>query len=111
MSYAKRTRGLRIITVQDVEFRWRFLPEENNSVLVIYGSTSGCQPLRVTLRGWRDAWLSVPSANTNEPSVIKPKFVSQAVIYGLANGWLPSQAGPSLCVSFKDGEFQVVNAP
>ena len=107
MSYTKRARGLRRITVQGTTFRWRFSPKERAGLLAVYGPTSGRQPLSVTLRGWHDPWLGCPAARANEPAIIRPKFVRRAILYGLANGWLPGQVGAALCVDYENGSFSV----
>lgn len=91
--------------MQGMTFRWRFSPKEHDSTLAVYGPISGYQPLLIILRGWQDPWLAFSAANTNEPTVIGPNFVSQAVIYGLGNGWLPSQAGPAMRVDYEGGKF------
>ena len=108
MSYTKQARGLRRVTVQGMTFRWRFSPKEHAGLLAVYGPTSGRQPLLVTLRGWHDPWLGFPAAaHVNEPTVVGPKFVRRAILYGLANGWLPGQVGAALCVDYESGSFPV----
>ncbi|MBD1843396.1 hypothetical protein H6F89_08285 [Cyanobacteria bacterium FACHB-63] len=90
-----------------MQFRWRFLPKEQDSTLAVYGSISGRQPLVVTLRGGQESWVIFSTASISEPAMIGPKFVRQAIEYGLIQGWQLNKPGAILHVDYENSNFSV----
>lgn len=107
MSYPKRAPNLRIITVQDMKFRWRFASKVCDNILSIYGANSYRHPLMVTMLGHHDSWFVFSLDRTKQGTTMGPKFVSQAIAYGLENGWNPDASGPPMQVDYEDGKFSL----
>ena len=105
MAFPSRKRDLRSITVNDQIFRWRLSPKETHSVLVVYGPSTGHQPLSVTLRNWADRWLVFPRAVDNNPHHVTPKFVQSAIIFGLSQGWHPEAHGTATAIEWNGENF------
>ncbi|MBB5075328.1 hypothetical protein [Nonomuraea endophytica] len=89
-------KGSRLITVDDVVYRWRIRHKPT------YGQGIGESPLRlavqladapgrvllVSLRCHRpDTWLG------EEAAMVRPALVAMAITKALHSGWLPSQRG------------------
>ena len=106
----KRPRGFRSITVGAQVLFWQF---RSNEVSVVAGGSR----LVVRLPNWRDPWLSISdvherdgvltfgSSARNEPPIVGPGFVRQAVDFALANGWKPLERGRDVKVVFSAGSF------
>jgi hypothetical protein len=117
MSHPTKKRGFRVISLGGSTFRWRFSPGAAHSRLTLQGNKSSGRPLDVILVGWRDPWLAICgfreaegqlvlyTAARNEPEVITPRFVREAIMHGLANGWLPDERGPRLHCAYREGMF------
>ena len=117
MAYPKKRRGFRTVTVGADRFRWRLQAGTPDSSLVIQGPESSGQELLVTLRGWQDPWFAISgvrvegrhlyleTAAHNEPSIITPRFVRRAILFGLAHGWDPSRATAPFRVTYADTTF------
>ncbi|RYX80817.1 hypothetical protein EON83_26845 [bacterium] len=107
MSYPKRAPNLRIITVQDMKFRWCFSQKERNSTLACYGETSYRNPLIVTCLEYQDSWTLFSLDKTKQVTTIGPKFVSEVIGWALANGWVPTASGPPMQVDYEAGNFSL----
>ena len=107
MSYPKKAKGWRNLTLENQQFRWRFIPKSENSILKIQSSSSSGKQAIFTLHEWRDVWITFGQSEIllNEPKVITPKFAAQAVIFALQNGWKPGENGSSVYFEFMDGKF------
>ena len=110
MSYPTRAPELRTITIETTKFRWRFFQKEVGSKLGVYGPDSGRQPLIVLFAGWQDSWTVHSAPSEGEPNIsttIGPKFVSQAIAFGLANGWQPEQIKSPFYVDYQGDKFSL----
>jgi hypothetical protein len=106
MSFPKKAKGWRSITVNQQQFRWRFRLGDNSSPLTLQGHLSSGQRVIVRLEGWRDPWLSIPYKQPpNVPAIITPKFVSEAIHFALTQGWKPEEAQPPLLINVINGAF------
>lgn len=104
MAFPSKTRGLRLITVNEAVFRWRFQASEWNSSLAVYGEASGA-PLQVTLRGWQDCWIVFPTPTLNSPTQIGPAFTRRAIEFALQNGWQPAGKGAPFPIEWDGATF------
>jgi hypothetical protein len=115
--HPRRPKRFRRIVVRDVSFSWRFRPGPYDSVLVVVGpGASGCR-LVVTLRGWKDPWLSLSgfqivdgkmqlySSARNAPAVVAPAFVRVAIEHALDAGWNHGARAPDFALDSRDGVF------
>jgi hypothetical protein len=105
MGYPAKSANLRSIVINNIQYRWRFSTGDTQSALVVYGPVSGRQSLSVVLLGWRDLWLACPEPTDNQPKIVGPDFVRQAIEFGLANGWQPEQAGRAIQILWASGQF------
>ena len=107
MSYPKKAKGWRNLTLHNQKFRWCFVAKAENSLLKLQGSSSSNQQAIITLQNWRDPWLSIGETDAlpNEPKVITAKFARQAVAFALQNGWKPEESGSAIHFDYKDGKF------
>ena len=109
---------MRRIRVDGDAFRWCFRTGFEESILTVYGEMSSGQPLHIILRGWRDPWLNfagfvtddsgalIFSTNiSNQPSIITPRFVREAILHGLASGWRPYKRGAKLLCIYESGKW------
>lgn len=90
---------------------WQF---RSNEVVVVAGGSR----LVVRLPEWRDPWLSISdvhvsdgvltleSSARNDPAIVGPAFVRQAIDFALANGWKPLERGRDVEVVFSAGSFE-----
>jgi len=109
MSYPTQAGNLRTITTNNIQYRWRFSTRATESMLIVYGPSSGRQPLSVALLNWQDEWLIFPESTDNQPKHIGPVFVREAIKFGLANGWQPEKRGRALKIEWSNGQFSVGN--
>jgi hypothetical protein len=91
--------SLRRIVVDDRTFRWRF-----DGKLVVIPATASCPQLYVDW-GWKD-WLE-PDGPGDEPSVVTPRFVADAIRFGLANGWCADMTSKPMRLTLEDGRFRL----
>lgn len=109
----KRPRGFRTITVGAQVLSWQFRTTDPSELVVVAGGSR----LVVRLPDWRDPWLTIsevhvsdgvmtfgPSA-PNEPAIVGPGFVRQAIDFALANGWSPLERGRDARFVFRAGAF------
>ena len=89
--------AMRWIVVDGQPFRWRF----DDVLVVIPGDRSG--PQLYVDWGWRD-WLE-PDGPGDEPLVVTPRFVAEAVRFAAAHGWPATAGGSQLRVGFKGDRF------
>ncbi len=108
MSYTKKSKDLRSIIVNDIKYRWRFSSGEMQSSLVVYGPISSRQKLSVALLEWRDEWLACPEPTNNDPKIIGPGFVRQAIEFGLTNGWHPETADSVIQLEWSNSQFATI---
>jgi hypothetical protein len=123
MSHPKKKHGFKIIRVEEEMFRWRFYPGPTDSSLKLLGAISSGQPLEITLVGWRNPWFAISGFEIieegrelvlrtdahNEPEIITPKFVREAILHALAHGWTPDKRGPRLFCRYSKGSFSAVS--
>jgi len=93
-------RGMRSITVGNVQFRWRF-----DERLVVIPKSQSSLPLDVDW-GWQD-WLE-PEGPGPAPQIVTPQFVAQAIDFALANGWQPQLHGPPIRLAFHENQFEFI---
>jgi hypothetical protein len=122
MAYPKKVgrgaQALRRILVNGHAFRWRFQPGFEESVLTVCGEASSGRPLHIILRGWRDPWLNITgfvtddsgalvfsTKTSNEPAIVTPRFVREAILHGLALGWCPYERGAKLFCIYEGGKW------
>jgi hypothetical protein len=124
MSYPKKKHGFKIIHVEEEMFRWRFYPGPTDSSLKLLGAISSGQPLEITLVGWRNPWFAISGFEViedgqklvlhtdahNEPEIVTPKFVREAVLHGLDNGWTPNKPGQRLYCRYSNRVFSAVSS-
>ena len=53
--------------------------------------------------GWHD-WLE-PEGPGNEPMVVTPLFVAEAISFALLQGWQPTLTGTRFSISYSGGHF------
>lgn len=85
MAKPNKKRGFRKITINGIEFTWRFSgkidirPETkvNNQLIVDFG--------------WYDEWLFIHDAKNAppsfEPKVVTPAFVKECILFAITNSW------------------------
>jgi hypothetical protein len=118
----KKKRGFRSIVVDGSRYQWRFKPGATHSELLLCGARVANGALfRWQLADWRDPWLCIDgfaiegdrmhlsSAARNEPRVVSPAWVSEAVRAALHLGWRADQPGPTQAGVFRDGAFGPVS--
>lgn len=106
MSYPKRAKGWRTLTVNQRHFRWRLkigAEYEHNTVSLRGTSSSGRQVI-INLKGWFFLWDFIGHVDKlpNNPHMITPKFVVQAINFALANGWEPEQSGSPIVLDYEN---------
>ena len=104
MSYPKKAKGWRSLTLNNQQFRWRFILKAEDSLLKLQASSSASQQAVIVLRNWRNPWLST-SVLPNELKILTAKFASQAVEFALQNGWKPDKAGAAIRFEYTNEEF------
>jgi hypothetical protein len=123
MSYPKKKHGFKIIYVEEETFRWRFYSGPTDSSLKLLGTISSGQPLEITLVGWRNPWFAISGFEViedgqklvlhtdahNEPEIVTPKFVREAILHGLAHGWTPNKPGQRLYGRYRDHAFSALS--
>ncbi|MBL8941044.1 MAG: hypothetical protein JNM69_41255 [Archangium sp.] len=109
----KRPRGFRTITVGTQVLFWQFRPAASELVVVAGGSR-----LIVRLPNWRDPWLTLSdvhvsdgvltleSSARNDPPIVGPRFVRQAIDFALMHGWKPLERGRDVQVVSSAGAFE-----
>src|SRR5690242_7744697 len=104
VSSAVRRRGgtpmaerMRRIVVDGQPFLWRF-----DDVLVVIPGDRSSPQLYVDWGG-RD-WLELDGPG-NEPLVVTPRFVAEAVRFSMAHGWPTASSGRPLRLGFQGGGF------
>ena len=106
MSYPKRAKGWRPITVDQRQFRWRLKigSEEKGNSLHLQGSRSSGRQVVIALKGWFLLWDFVGHFDKlpNNPHEITPKFVSQCITFALMNGWEPEHSGSPLLLDYEN---------
>jgi hypothetical protein len=115
MSYPRKRRGRRTITIDEHRYRWKLWPSSPNSRLEVTGIKNGCQRLEVTLFGWQDPWLAISGMKVeaggmtlftdtaNVPAVIASGFVRELIEFALSHGWTPEAPAVPLRVAYNDG--------
>ncbi len=123
MSYPKKKYGFKTIHVEGDTFRWRFYPGPIDSSLKLSGAVSSGQQLEITLVGWRDPIFTISGFEIteegrklvlhtdahNEPEIVTPKFVREAVLHGLAHDWTPNKRGPRLFCRYGNRVFSAIS--
>lgn len=104
MSYPKKAKGWRILTLNNRQFRWKLVVEAENSLLKLQGVRSSGQQAIATLVNWHDPWLSLEKS-PNEPVLVTSKLASRAIQFALENNWEPDEPGPPLHFEFKESSF------
>ena len=57
--------------------------------------------------GWKD-WIETPGeAEGNEPAIVTPKFVREAIQNAVRLGWQPRKKGPRFFIKYKDDSFKI----
>lgn len=122
MSYPKRAKGWRQITIDGRLFRWHFdgevvdrtapHPRETTAVLKLQGSASSGRQVRVTLSHWYSPWDFIGQLHrlNNEPPVVTARFAEQAIRFALDHGWEPDVAGEPLNMMYEDKAFSCANS-
>lgn len=103
MSYPKKTKGYRGITVEGIRYRWLLRSGPEGSWVTLQGTESGGQQAVVWLRGVPDFWLSFPGPATRIVN-ITPKLVRRMVQQALAQGWEPMQRGGMVSLDYVEEE-------
>jgi hypothetical protein len=91
MTYPKRTKGFRSITVNGAPYRWCFHLGQNDSTVTLQGQESSGQQASVTLPGVGDPWLAMPKGEITRPALVTPAIVRQIVKEALSRGWKPDK--------------------
>ncbi len=116
MTYPKKLRGWRAITIDEHRYRWKLWPSSPNSRLEVTGVRKGGQRLAVTLVDWQDPWLAISgmevkegsmtllTAAANIPEVIASSFVREIIEFGLRHGWNPEASGTPRAVDSIAGQ-------
>lgn len=105
MSYPKRKKGWRTITVNQRKFIWRLGIGVKNTNVVLRGPLSSCRQVIIRLHGWYDIWnwpIGHFDKFPNNPPVITPKFAAQAIDFALKNGWQPNQSGVPIYLDYEN---------
>lgn len=89
---------LRPIVVDGQRFRWRF----DERLVVI--PAEGSRPQLYVDWGWRD-WCE-PEGPGGEPYVVTPRFVAEAIRFGLTRGWGSEPASKPMHLTLEDGNFR-----
>ena len=59
---------------------------------------------------FKNLWLEFPKRVENNPKVITPKYVAEAIKFALEVGWEPSSNKGKFEIKYSDGKFQKVDA-
>lgn len=90
MTYPKKAKGFRNITVNEVSYRWRLRMEQKDSTVTLQGQESSGQQAIVTLRGVNDPWLAMPQTKTDK-FIVTPATIRQLINEALRRGWKPNE--------------------
>ena len=91
--------GLRRIVVDGEILRWRF----DDVLVVIPGDRSG--PQLYVDWNWRDC--NEPEGPGEEPQIVTPRFVSEAIRFALTQGWSFADSGKPMHLEFQSGIFNL----
>lgn len=103
MALPKKKRGFRSITINGVDFNWKFSEKidirpkinKNNKLIVDFG--------------WYDMWLFTNDKENEpleyEPKKVTPAFVRKSIIEAIKLGWDSSDLKGVFNLKFKDGKF------
>ena len=119
MARPKKKSGFRSIKVNEIEYRWRFLPSTPDSILKVTLAETRGQTLVVNMIGWVDPWLSLSgfhfeddtmylySDAQNEPETVTSKFARKAILFALENGWKPETVAENFLITSLNGKFEL----
>ena len=92
-------KGLRHISVKEIDYHWKFTGK------VVVERADVKEQLLVIDFGWYDVWDFVNKRENRppefEPSVVTPKFVREAILFALENGWDHTK----LVLRYNNGQF------
>lgn len=103
MALPKKLKGWRKIHVEGQSFLW--MP-----ATIVYPLDSQLTKLIID-SGFIDPWLNINGPNKkhqNNPAIIKPKFVAEAIKFALDTGWMPSLHKGEFKLKYVEGRFQFI---
>ncbi len=121
MAYPKKKRGFREITVNGVTYRWRVSYAQYSGLanpiaigISVLGPKSSKQPLSYSLHSsftviyqYKNGRFLITDfvPNPDAPASITPRFVRQAILYGLEHGWTPDKRADALSFEWNKNMF------
>jgi hypothetical protein len=107
-----RKRGFRPMTVNDENYLWRVTWMDEHTCLELqYAGVRNGQILLVDLRAKPEMGILGGVFNLDKQRqhiVVRPKFVREAVIYGLEHGWTPHISAPILKIDAHEANLPFV---
>ena len=106
MSYPRRSKGWRTLTVEHQQFWWRFSTGVTN-ILTLQGTASSSRQVVVTLRDWHDPWSCIGQAHLPQTSLKSspPVLCARLLISLWHMAGQPEQSDPPLHVDYRQGTF------
>ena len=106
MSYPRKSRGWRTISIDRQVFLWHFDPGHGHAYLKLQGGEKGGRQAIIYMRDWHDVWLHMPDKMPpNAPYIVTPQFVELAIRFALTHGWTPDQNGEMLRFGYRNQTF------
>lgn len=105
MSYPKRAKGWRRLTVEGQSYRWHLKSAGSAPAQVrLQGDHSSGPQVVVTLHGWHDVWLFIGHFDKlgNNPPSITARFAAQVVRFARSHGWNPDKSGPPFYLDYEN---------
>lgn len=107
MAVPQKKRGFRKLVIANQTFNWRF-----NSLAEVCPAACNDNKLMVDI-GWLDPWLYRNDPSTvpinNDPKIVTPFFVRQAIDFALSQHWdITAKTGLTKIV-YRDSQFAVAS--
>lgn len=100
MTLAKKK--TRIITIDDIRYRWLVTPKKNICILV--AEKEGVKGQKIEVCFETDSmhfWVEFPNIDHLNLKILKPKDVESIIRRALNNGWKPDQKGKALVFDWR----------
>ncbi len=110
MARPKKRQGWSTIEVDGVIYSWCFNWRGNSVLQIEAENVPGARRLVVDW-GWKD-WsepLLPGETEGNEPAIVTPKFVREAIQNAIRLGWQPEEKGLRFFIEYKDSSFKIVS--
>jgi hypothetical protein len=120
MSQPRKKRGFRSITVAERNYRWKLLSGVSESIVKVTGAEQKHPDLKIHLPDWKDPWLNLSGFHQegtslilhtsvqNEPQIITPAFVGNAILYAISKGWdICNKTAKPMQIRYSDGSFSI----